>query len=407
MHHQSASTRWLLLATSATLTTIPAQAQFDLQDSRTTASLRGIHSLGNGIAWASGTDGAVRRTEDGGTKWQTCAIPPAAEHLDFRGIQAFDENTAIVMSSGKGDLSRLYKTTDGCRTWTLLFTNPDKEGFWDAIQIRFEGRAYPQRFNGILIGDPVDGKFSVFVTSDSGDTWTRWGRKGLGWKGPCGERNAAALKDEAIFAASNQSLLLNTTPEAFLFITGGIRGSRVLFSNYSDWDGPPCSTNFLTDRLQIKHSGSSGAFAGAAPQWDQWFPEKLVVVGGDYTQPEEPGAAFLLTQKSTAVHVPFTSYFANPLSAQTPPHGYRSSVAYDPTHKAWITVGPNGTDISRDDGKNWTALHPSPNQPPNADSDADKETDKNWNALSLPFVVGPHGRIGKLRDDALPPEVKP
>ena len=24
-----------------------------------------------------------------------------------------------------------------------------------------------------------------------------------------------------------------------------------------------------------------------------------------------------------------------------------------------------------------------------------------WNALSLPFVVGPHGRIGKLRAGAL------
>ena len=38
------------------------------------------------------------------------------------------------MSSGPGDQSRLYKTTDGCQTWKLLFTNPDKEGFWDAIK---------------------------------------------------------------------------------------------------------------------------------------------------------------------------------------------------------------------------------------------------------------------------------
>ncbi len=81
-------------------------------------------------------------------------------------------------------------------------------------------------------------------------------------------------------------------------------------------------------------------------------------------------------------------------SAQTPPHGYRSSVAYDPTTKTWITVGPNGTDISRDDGKNWTPLKPTPIEP--------RDADKNWNALSLPFVVGPKGRIGKLRDNAIP-----
>jgi hypothetical protein len=42
-------------------------------------------------------------------------------------------------------------------------------------------------------------------------------------------------------------------------------------------------------------------------------------------------------------------------------------------------VGTNGSDISRDDGKTWTALD-----------------DGNWNALSLPFVVGPKGRIARL-----------
>ena len=108
-------------------------AQWDIQDSHTTASLRGIHAIGKGVAWASGTNGTVLRTEDGGYLWQGCATPPGAEKLDFRGIQAFDENTAIVMSSGKGDLSRLYKTTDGCRTWKHLITNPHKDGFWDAV----------------------------------------------------------------------------------------------------------------------------------------------------------------------------------------------------------------------------------------------------------------------------------
>ena len=124
--------RLLLLALLFAATA--ARAQFDIEESHTTASLRGIHNVGAGVAWASGTNGTVLRTEDGGYLWQTCTIPPGAEKLDFRGIQAFDANTAIVMSSGPGDQSRLYKTMDGCQTWKLLFTNPDKEGFWDAIQ---------------------------------------------------------------------------------------------------------------------------------------------------------------------------------------------------------------------------------------------------------------------------------
>jgi hypothetical protein len=79
----------------------------------------------------------------------------------------------------------------------------------------------------------------------------------------------------------------------------------------------------------------------------------------------------------------------------TPPHGFRSAVAYDSASKTWITVGPNGTDISTDDGKNWRALHPDPSLHEAPDADRD------WHALSLPFAVGPHGRIGKLDSHAL------
>ena len=60
-----------------------------MQSSGTTASLRGIHAVGAGVAWASGTNGTVLRTEDGGYMWQTCAMPPGAEKLDFRGFIFF------------------------------------------------------------------------------------------------------------------------------------------------------------------------------------------------------------------------------------------------------------------------------------------------------------------------------
>ncbi|HKO13395.1 MAG TPA: hypothetical protein VJV22_15580, partial [Acidobacteriaceae bacterium] len=72
-------------------------------------------------------------------------------------------------------------------------------------------------------------------------------------------------------------------------------------------------------------------------------------------------------------------------AAVKPPHGYRSAVAWDAEAKAWIAVGTNGSDISYDDGKTWERLD-----------------DGNWNALSLPWVVGPHGRIAKLDRGKLP-----
>jgi hypothetical protein len=77
-------------------------------------------------------------------------------------------------------------------------------------------------------------------------------------------------------------------------------------------------------------------------------------------------------------------------ASKTMPRGFRSSVAYDAATKTWITVGPNGTDISTDDGKNWRPVRPDPARHEAPDAD------RNWNAISLPYVVGPHGRIGKL-----------
>lgn len=368
---------------------IPVHAQWNLQDSHSTAGLRGIHSAGNGVVWASGTEGTILRTTDDSATWQRCATPPDADKLDFRGIQAFDQNTAIVMSSGKGDLSRLYKTSDGCKTWKLVFTNPDKDGFWDAIKIDPK-----QKLFGSLVGDPVNGRFAIFLTFDGGNRWER--RRVL----------PEALDGEGLSAASNTSLVLQSggiSPEAI--VTGGPRGSRFLqifvcgggnadcfelgdFGPIKFTDGNRGTLEqvyWQAEPLPLAKGASAGSFSIGVDEHSGYW-DKAVIVGGDYKQPD--------SDKLTAAYRNLRT--GRPyLPAQTPPHGYRSSVAYDATTKTWITVGPNGTDISRDDGKNWTALKPSAQDAPDAD--------KNWNALSLPFVVGPKGRIGKLREDALKP----
>ncbi len=332
---------------SALIFTQAAQAQWQMQDAHTTADLRGIDSLGGGVAWASGTGGTVLRTEDAGFVWQLCAVPPGAEKLDFRGVQGFDNNTAIVMSSGPGEQSRLYRTTDGCQTWNLLFTNPDKNGFWDALRMNRQGS------DGWLLGDPVNGQFTLFTTKNKGATWTRNDSATL-----------AALANEGGFAASNSSLMVDDH-DRVSFATGGAKDARVYKAGQ---DG------FRTQVVPLA-SASPGAGIFSLASTGTYF----VAVGGDYTKPNEQHgtAAFSLDggQHWSA--------------AATPPHGYRSSVAFDSGHKRWIAVGPNGTDVSTDDGRNWRALKPGAGDATDAD--------QHWNALSLPYVVGPHGRIATLR----------
>jgi photosystem II stability/assembly factor-like uncharacterized protein len=187
--------------------TTTARAQFALQTSNTTADLRGIHNVGNGVAWASGTNGTVLRTEDGGYVWQSCSIPPGAEKLDFRGVQAFDANTAIVMSSGPGEQSRLYKTTDGCHTWKLLFTNPDKDGFWDAIQAGDANdplRKEDERERALILGDSVNGELRVWEWKEG------WEERELELSH---DIKGKSQLEEGSFAASNSVLQIARTAQ--------------------------------------------------------------------------------------------------------------------------------------------------------------------------------------------------
>ncbi len=390
---------------------VAANAQWEIEESHTSASLRGIHSVGGGVAWASGTGGTVLRTLDYGKTWQTCPIPFAgtkdtAEKLDFRGIQAFDANTAIVMSSGPGDQSRLYKTTDGCQTWKLLFTNPDKDGFWDAVVARVDEAgprdscpAGSKAISGTILGDPAIHKSNQYDTSTLRSFYLANFEVGISCPNEELKPSAAsifAIAQEGAFAASN-SLLERLGPDTYWMAVG-----RRLIQYNIGYSSPShyytqafCDITFPVSN----HAPSAGVFSLAikpgsveqfkarkiggfqlkAPQCEK---ADMVVVGGDYTAPNN--------RQDTAAYTGGTNKFQ---LAQTMPGGYRSAVAYDSATKTWITVGPNGTDISTDDGRNWRALTPTPQDAPDAD--------KNWNALSLPFVVGPKGRIGKLRHDAL------
>ncbi len=200
---------------------------------------------------------------------------------------------------------------------------------------------------------------------------------------------------QGVFAASNSSLTAwnpNSLGGGVSFVTGGTGGAHL----YTDVQFAICvdDCSLSEDDLEGRarewerqpvpvgsSSESSGAFSLAERKVLHLptFDKVMVAVGGDYLKPEE--------SKATAAFS--TDFGKSWTAAETPPHGYRSAVEYDYAAKEWITVGPNGTDISTDDGKNWSALRPDVARGEAADAD------RNWNALSLPFVVGPQGRIGK------------
>jgi len=97
---------------------VPAQAsgrpsyQWELTPTGSTAQFRGLAAVSKDVAWVGGSGGQVLRTVDGGKSWQNVS-PAGAEALQFRDVEAFDANRAVVLSIGNGTDSRVYRTVDG------------------------------------------------------------------------------------------------------------------------------------------------------------------------------------------------------------------------------------------------------------------------------------------------------
>ena len=188
----------------------PLQNIWKQQKSGTEVQLRGISAVSDKVAWASGAKGTVLRTIDGGETWQRMDIV-GAENLDFRDIQAFDQNTAYVLSIGEGDKSRIYKTTDGGRVWQRQFTNYNPNAFYDCF-------AFWDRNHGIALSDSVDGKFPLITTTD-----------GMSWDPVVVKKMPDALPKEGAFAASGTCVAVFGKNDVW-FATGG-PAARVFHSS--------------------------------------------------------------------------------------------------------------------------------------------------------------------------------
>jgi len=332
----------LFLIVVLTLNATAQKPMINILDSGRKTSLRGLSVVDDNILWASGSNGTVARSTNGGKSFEWLTVQ-GYEQRDFRDIEAFDANTALIMAVAEPAI--ILKTKDGGKTWKKVFEDTTKGMFLDAMDFADDG-------NGIVVGDPVNNKLFIATTSSYGDKWLALKPENDFYTADTGE---------AFFAASGTNINIkgNKNNHAISFVTGG-SDSRLFFN------GQPLALNI------IKGKDSQGANSVAVNS----SVTRMIIVGGDFNAPE-------LSEKNIEVFNINGEQLLYPV-VQTPPHGYRSCVAFI-TDDSLICCGLTGVDISADGGLNWKLIS---NESFHVCARA-----KNGNAV---FLAGKDGRIARL-----------
>ncbi|MEP7318524.1 MAG: oxidoreductase, partial [Panacibacter sp.] len=282
----------------------------------------------------------VARSVDGGKtfEWLTVA---GYEKRDFRDIEAFDANTAIIM--GIAEPAVILKTKDGGKNWYKVFEDTTKGMFLDAMD-------FDEKGNGFVIGDPVAGNLFEAFTVDNGDHWTS-----LNMPDP-----AKKLADgEAFFASSGSNIV----------VTGNIDYPTIYAT------GGTVSRLFYKEKIYplniIQGKESTGANSVAIDP----SGKNAVIVGGDFSADTFAVLNCVLIKLKNKPEVKHP---------KTPPHGYRSCVEYITKNKL-ITCGTSGVDISTDGGMNWQLI--------SKQSFHVCQKAKKGNAV---FLAGGNGKIARL-----------
>ncbi|GAP90701.1 putative oxidoreductase [Rosellinia necatrix] len=287
------------------------------------AQFRGLAPVSSRVAWVSGTGATVLRTTDGGATWASVGprLPAAdAGRLEFRDVEAWSADRAVVLSIGAGGDSRVYATRDGGASWALAFANADPAAFYDCLAF-----ATPAR--GLALGDPVGGRFRLLETRDGGASW-----EVLDGDDDDDDDDAGmppALDGEYAFAASGTCI--SAAAGRWYIASGGVDPGRVFRS---------------ADGRRWSVSNSSIAGGPAAGVFSVRFRDAThgIAVGGNYESPTGAVSNAAWSADGGRSWTPAASF----------PHGYRSGAAWvQGVHGMAIAVGTTGSDFTLDSGRTW------------------------------------------------------
>ncbi len=306
------------------------------QQSGTTNRLQAVSPVNSQVVWASGVAGTWVKTTNGGQTWEA-GVVTGAESLQFRDVQGVSENVAYLLSAGTGTDSRIYKTEDGGKSWTLQFQNQDPNAFYDCF-------AFWTPKRGLATSDSVNGRFPALRTIN-GEAWN-----------DIGDRLPAAQSGESSFAASGTCVATQGKRHAWI-ATGGAAKARILATadggdTWAAYDTPivqgtPTSGVFTVAFRDARH-GILGAGELAAPTAFADTMARSQDGGRSWqltSRPPFPGAVYGLS------YVLDHQYFDHKFGGD-----FEDDEQYNCEERRVVITGPAGAAWSSDEGDTWLSL---------------------------------------------------
>jgi photosystem II stability/assembly factor-like uncharacterized protein len=237
---------------------------------------------------------------------------PSEKNAEFRSM-AQTEKYVFILNVGNPAL--LYKISKEDLSYELVYQENHDKVFYDSMQFWNDKE-------GIAIGDPMEGGFSVITTRDGGVSWQKMPS----------DRLPHLEEGEAAFAASNTNIVIKG--KTTWLVSGG-KKARVFYSSnkgksWSVVETPIVQGKQMTGIFTADFYNSSVGFisGGNYEVLNQNFDNKAVTHDGGKTWK---------------------------LVAQNQGFGYASCVQYVPNShgKGLISVGASGIYYSEDGGSSW------------------------------------------------------
>jgi len=276
-------------------------------------SVRAIEIMGNNLAFAA--NNGVYGLYDSGAKSIKTNVQKYDSILpEFRAVAG--TSTDFFMLS-VGNPALLYKTGNS-GNMELVYKEENEKVFYDSM-------TFWNDKEGIAMGDPMENCLSIIITRDSGQTWKKLSCDIL----------PEVAEGEAAFAASNSNI--SVVGDKAWILSGG-KKSRIFYS-------PDKGENWQVFNTPL----NQGTETTGGYSMDFYDENNGIIIGGDYTKPEENVANKAITEDGGKTWN---------LVADGKNPGYSSSVRYVPNRdsREIVAVGFNGISYSRDAGNTWKNL---------------------------------------------------